>query len=425
MHQAIIAKVDKIIEIPGANTIQIAKVLGEDVIVGKDITEGFVGIFFPVDLQLSEAYCHENSLYRHSQNNKDVCKKGFFEDSRRVRAQPFMKVKSCGYFAPLESLDYTGATHWQLGQTFDTVNGVKICEKYISEEVKKKMANSSTKAKKIAAYPTFEKHVDSEQFKHYAERIPTGSLIYFHNKLHGTSFRVAMKKESLALPKWKQWLNKVAPIFSDQTDFKLVVGTRNVVIENQEKDGYHGSEAFRFEVADVLKPYLEPGMQVFGEIVGYANGKTIMPNHDIRLLKEKKFTQKYGDTNTYAYGCKEHQYRFHIYRITRETVDGKNVDLSQIELEEWCDNRDLNRTYDVRAPIIYDGDVETLRNIVEALTEREINLGEDPQFPGMVGEGVILRVESGKSRPDFYKSKSFPFKVMEGLCETEDMETSS
>lgn len=133
-HRAFVAKIDKVIEITGAENIQVAKVLGEDVIVSKDMSEGFVGVFFPVDLQLSEQYCHENNLFRDSTKNKDISKKGFFDDNRRVRSQPFMRVKSCGYFAPINSLDYVmfgdaEKVGWNVGESFDELNGIKICKK--------------------------------------------------------------------------------------------------------------------------------------------------------------------------------------------------------------------------------------------------------------------------------------------------------
>src|SRR5690606_29317689 len=104
MHKCIVSKVEKTIEIPGADNIQIGIVLGESVVISKDIGEGYVGLFFPVDLQLSEEFCRINNLNRDSTKNADQTKKGFFDANRRVRAQPFLKVKSQGYFADIESI---------------------------------------------------------------------------------------------------------------------------------------------------------------------------------------------------------------------------------------------------------------------------------------------------------------------------------
>lgn len=75
--------------------------------------------------------------------------------------------------------------------------------------------------------------------------------------------------------------------------------------------------------------------------------------------------------------------------------------------------------------MIYNGDEETLRELVENLTERPEHLGEDHQFSGMIGEGIIIRVDTNKTNPKFFKCKNYPFRVMEGLADVVDMETVS
>lgn len=47
-NQAIIAKIDRVIDIPGADNIQVGVVLGESVIVSKERGVGKVGVLFPV-----------------------------------------------------------------------------------------------------------------------------------------------------------------------------------------------------------------------------------------------------------------------------------------------------------------------------------------------------------------------------------------
>ena len=234
MHKAIIAKITEVIEIPGADKIHLAKVLGESVVVSKDWGVGFVGVLFPVDLQLSEEFCHRNNLFRDSEKNTDKTKKGFFENTRRVRAQPFLKVKSEGFFADLSCLDYIGGvSDCAVGTAFDEVNGKVVCQKYVSEAAKVAKGNSSVKAAKKNYAPFFEKHVDSEQFKHYAQNIPKGALLSFHAKVHGTSARMAYTLVEVELPKWKQLVNRVVNIFPAQK-WDYVVGTRNVVLKTHE-----------------------------------------------------------------------------------------------------------------------------------------------------------------------------------------------
>lgn len=423
-HKAIVAKITEVMPIPGADKIHVAVVLGERVIVSKEWGVGFEGILFPVDVQLSEEFCFENNLYRRSEMNKDKEKKGFFDDNRRVRAQPFLKVKSEGFFAGKECIAYAGDSNLKLGESFDEVNGKKICQKYLTEKAKIARGNAVTKQAKKNYAPFFEKHVDSEQFKHYAENIPKGSLLSFHAKVHGTSARMAYTKVSVDLPKWKELVNKLIPVFPTEK-WEHVVGTRNVVLQDSNKEGFHGSEQFRFDVMEKVKPFLEQGMTIYGEIAGFANGKPIMPKHSVEVLKDKQFTKKYGKDVTYSYGCKEHEFRFHVYRITYLNHEGENVDFTQAQLEKWCKDRDILATVEVHPPMVYDGDSVKLRALVESLTERPELLTEDYIDPSHVSEGIIIRVDSGKMKPDFYKSKSYAFRCMEGLCKAEDPEDMS
>lgn len=423
MHKAIVAKIDRVEEITGANTIQIGYVLGERVVLSKDWSVGDIGILFPEGLQLSEDFCHHNNLYRHSEKNKDITKKGFFEDTRRVRSQPFMKVKSDAFFADLNSVTYCGGfmNINSVGHQFDEINGHKICEKYISEKAKVKIANGQQKKVKLNVVPDFHKHVDTEQFKHYVGNIPKGALLSFHSKKHGTSHRQGLLPVQLQLPKWKQWANKLGNIFPT-SEYQHVVGTRNCILDNSDKQGFHGSEQFRYDVAKQIEPYLIEGMQVYGEIVGYVNGKPIMPNGDVKSLKDKAYTKKYGDTVVFKYGCAEHEFKFHIYRITLQ-CGAIVIDFTDAQLKHWCECYGFQSTLDVHAPVVYDGNQEALCELVERLTERPECLTEDHTDPTMISEGIIIRVDYGNLRPKFYKSKSYAFKVMEGLVEAPDEET--
>lgn len=435
-HKIIVARIARVEPIPNADKIQVGYVLGEPVVISKEHPVGDIGLFFPVDLQLSEEYVWENNLSRRAENNKDKDKTGFFDENRRVRAQPFLKVKSCGLFMPLDSIAFTGVflNSSSEGLAFDELNGHKLVQKYISEASKIKGEANQTKSVKKNFAPFFAKHVDSEQFKHYAERIQKGSLLHFHAKVHGTSARMGY------LPVQKPdtrpaWLQKVSGIynkvFGKTTEpeyvYDYVLGTRNVVLklDEAEKEGFHGKEQFRFDVFETVKPFLEKGMTIYGEIAGFVNGGSIMPKHNIKDLKSKDFTKRYGDSITYSYGCKEHEYRFHIYRITMTTEAGTQIDWTQAQIDRWCLSHGLNGPEEVAPATIYNGDVEALRLLVEELTERPLFLTEDYIDPSHVSEGIIIRVDTGKLVPDFYKSKSFAFRAMEGLETVENIEDCS
>jgi hypothetical protein len=437
-HQAIVAKITEVIEIPGADRVQISVVLGEHCVTSKEWCVGDAGVLFPVDLQLSEEFCHQNNLNRDKSKNKDQEKAGFFDANRRVRAQPFLKVKSTGLFMPMSSLEgfctQEDVQKLTVGTQFDSLNGKKICQKYISEKTRNAIGNNGTKAKKKTLVPDFKEHIDTENFKYSINKIKKGDVIYFHSKRHGTSLRSARTKvykdKSDVVSKLKQTINKITKrdLFEieQEWNWEYVTGSRRVILDAEKVgDGWHGNNSYRFEVTDVLKPYLEDSYCAYGEIVGFVNGSPIMGKHNVKDLKDKRYIEKYGDTITYKYKCKEHQYKFHIYRITYMDVNGNTRDMSQKELEKFCKDRDIPCTLEVHPPIVYDGDEEKLRTLVESLTERPEVLTEDFEDSSMISEGIILRIENGNTTPLFLKSKSYPFLCMESIIEAVDPEDAS
>lgn len=423
-NQAIIARVTEVIEIPGANTVHVAVVLGEFCVTSKDVIKGSVGILFPEGLQLSEEYVFENSLSRKADNNKDKNKTGFFEENRRVRAQPFLKVRSTALFMPVDSIDYTDTAFDSLavGTQFDTLNGHKICQKYMNAATLKAASTGQGKSQKKNITPNFVEHVETAQFKHVAAQIPVGSLIYFHAKKHGTSGRTAHTQIVQALPLWKRVVNKVVAIFPE-SEWGFVTSTRRVVLKGEDAKGFHGNETFRQQVTDQLKPFLTQGMTAYYEIVGFVNGGSIMPKHSVAALKDKAYTKKYGDTVTYKYGCQEDQFKFHIYRLTMQGVDGVIRDLSQAAMEKWCQERELPHTLEVHPPMLYNGNEMQLRYLVDQLTDRPEVLAEDYEDAGHISEGIVLRIETGKDVPMFVKSKSYAFRVMEGIASVTEVDT--
>lgn len=421
-HQAIIAKVTELIVIPNADKVQIARVLGENVVVSKSVEVGDIGVFFPEGSQLSFEYCHNNNLHRNSELNSNTEYKGFFDTNRKVRAQPFLKVKSEAYFAGLESLSFAGDTSTlKVGDKFEDFNGVHICKKFYSEKALKAKGNSETKAKKPSLTPFFKEHVETGQFKHNTHLLKKGDLISIQTKKHGTSFRSSYTKVLTQLPKWKETINKFIKIFPTES-YEYVTGTRRVVLDSPTKEGFHGSEGYRFEVTETLKPYLQKGMTIYGEIVGFVNGKPIMSTHSTKELKDKAVNKKYGDTITYKYGCQEGQYKFHIYRITLTTEDGTTIDFTQQQLVQWCKDHDLSPSVDLVEQFVYDGDIEKLSALVDTLTERDEVLTEDFEDVSHISEGVIIRVDRETLVPLFLKSKSYFFKVMEGISTEKEVD---
>jgi len=422
-YNAVIAKIDRTVAIDGADNIQVGFVLGNPVIISKTMMEGTIGVFFNVDTKLSEEYCRVNNLFRDKDRNSDPTKTGFFDANCRVRAQPFMKVKSCGYFAPANSLDYTGEFALKVGSSFSELNGKHICEKYVSPATQKAINARKNKAKQkvTKSAPHFKQHTDTAQFNSNLHRVNEGDLVSIYAKRHGTSARYGFTKLSLDIPKWQQFVNKFAKIFPTE-QWEYMAGTRRVNLfpEDSDKVGFHGSEQYRYDILEELKPHLEKGMTIYGEICGYANEKLIMGAHSTKGLKNKAIKKKYGDKVEYTYGCTIGEKRFHIYRITMTSEAGESIDFTHHQIEAWCKLYGFEAPYLVYPQFVYRGDKDMLVDLIDGLTEREEMLTEDFIDPTHVSEGVVVRIDNGDLSPTFLKSKSFIFKVMEGIAKEKD-----
>lgn len=431
MYSAIVAKIDSINQIEGANTIAQAFVLGSSIIVSKDTDVGDVGIFFPEEGQLSHEYCSHNNLYRDPEKNEDKDKTGYFEDNRRVRTQKFMKVRSEGVFMPLKSIEFLGVDISKLkeGDKLHTINDHVLCQKYISPRTIRAMRDGKKKVAKIEA-PTFFQHVDTEQFNYCIKEIKPGSLITISQKVHGTSARYGYCLVKRPPEGLKHRINNFLmrgfgfEVFGySKPEYEYICGTRRVNLFEDKRglEDYHGTNAYRFKFLDQLKPYLEKGMTVYGEIYGWANGSPIMPPHDLSKVKDKKYEKKYGKNSVYAYGLPEGECDFLIYRIVESCEDGSIIDYTPFQLKDWCEKRGF-KSPEVLEQFIFDGDYEKLAEVVNKHVEGSDVMGEDWTDSRHLREGVVVRVDHSNKVPMFLKSKNFYFKVCEGIAKEENVD---
>ena len=56
-HCGYVVKISELNPHSNADRLQIATIFGASVIVGLDVKIGDLGVYFPIDLQLSEEYC--------------------------------------------------------------------------------------------------------------------------------------------------------------------------------------------------------------------------------------------------------------------------------------------------------------------------------------------------------------------------------
>lgn len=452
MSEIFVSKIIALTPIKNRDFIQSATVMGENVIVSIDSKVGDVGLFIQPETRLSVAFCHHNNLHRHKELNKDTTKAGYLEDNRKVNAITLNKVQSGGLFVPMTSLDYLGEGSikgLKVGDSFDKRCGEEICRKYISAQTAKAMKNKQGKGKKKAKWyelaggsvqaPDFAEHMSTKHFKYSVD--PTGSSycgiangcqITISNKVHGTSARYSNTKVVVKPGGIKGLINKYFPTFYKPTEeYQYLMGTRRVVkFKGKDDNGYHGSEEFRYAWLELLKPHLDRGLTVYGEIAGYAGESLIMATHKTSKIGDKKLRKKYGESMDYTYGCAKGKNRFHVYRITwTDPVTGKVAEFSQKHVDDWCEENGFLSGHHYES-FVFDGDIKSLYDMVMEHTERKEFNGSDPIDPSHLTEGVVVRIDSPEPGIGvrFLKSKQFAFCEMEshasasGVVDTEDAE---
>ena len=96
-----VVKVEHLRKHSNADRLQIATFFGNDTIVGLNTQIGDMGIYFPVDGQLSERYCAVNDLVRRKDENGKQCGGYLDPDKRNIKALKLRGEKSDGLFMKL------------------------------------------------------------------------------------------------------------------------------------------------------------------------------------------------------------------------------------------------------------------------------------------------------------------------------------
>ncbi len=420
MYKAIVTKI-KVRPHPNADRLQLGTCFGSQVVVGLDTPDECLGLFFPADGQVSKEFAEANDLIRRKDSEGKPAG-GMFDENRRVRSQKLRGEKSEGFWCPLTLLDFTNKSYTYLkeGDTLDTFEGFPICNKYFTKATKEK----KDKGKKSSRGDTlmFHKHVETEQFKFYANKIKAGSLITITTKLHGTSARVSNCLDNKPL----NLLEKVYKVFNKKYNpmiWKELLGSRNVILEKYNGDVWYGNDDFRYEANQPFKNNLHKGETIYYEIVGWVDTNTpIMGKQSTSKINDKAFIKKYGEEMVYSYGCSPGTREVYVYRITLTNEDGKSIDYSWDQLKARCHDLGVKTVIELDK-VIYDGDVRSLQDKVNSFTE-----GEDWIDSRHIREGVVIRVDFG-GETNFYKNKSFDFACLEGYAKDNrdfvDLEESS
>lgn len=406
-YSAQIVEIKNLISLENCDNIQGTMILGNHIIISNDVREGDVGVFFPVESKLSDDYLKFNNLYRDKTLNEDQDKQGFFELNGRVRCVKLRGSKSEGLFMPLESLSYCLSIYIpdlfieKLGESFDHINDIKICEKYVIPKRQQSQRSKQGKKPKISKIvpDQFHFHLDTEQLGRNLDRFTLDTPIQVSVKVHGTS---AISSNILCKKKLNLFhkLLLKSRIKLETTYYDNIYSSRKVIKNDDiNKTQHFYSEDIWQKGNDFLKEYLDKGMTIYYEIVGY--------------LSDNSYIQK-----GYDYGCDPGKFDIYIYRITYTNTDGKIYEFSSEQLQIWCKERGLKSVIELwRGTIqnlfdIYgcqltsenwkDNIVEYLRDIFEI--EKDCYLCKNK----VSFEGIVLR-KLDTLGFEAYKLKSFNF----------------
>ncbi len=402
---------------PKADKLQVVNITGNSVITGLDAKEGMAYIYFPLECAINKFYLAWSDSFAKPELNKDVSKKGFFQDSGRVRAVRLRSQPSEGYIVPVRSIvDWwnsmslvTGKVteeDFQLDTEFDHIDDLKLCEKYVNANAQRKLDNAANaeknrrgKVKRISKLVDnqFRFHIDTKQLKREIHNISPDDTITVSYKMHGASaiFAKILCKKKL---RWYEKLAKNLGITVLDSHYDYVYSSRRVVKNEYEEESKQNIHYYDTDIwslaAQKVNPSLKDGLSIYAELVGQTpTGSWIQKPYD--------------------YGTKEKQIAIYVYRITYTNPAGDVFEFTQPQVKRYCDKMGLPMV-----PIFYHGkakdlfpELSTEQHWHEAFLEalkKKYNEKDCHMCTNKVPEeGVCVILE--RDHFEAYKLKSFRF----------------
>jgi len=354
---ATIVSIQNIIPLEGCDNVVATRIMGNQVIISKDIQISDVGMFFPVETQLSNEYLSANNLYRKAEMNVDQTQKGYFEENGRIKCIKFRGHNSEGLFMPLKSLAFTLGVSidnysgiFNERDEFDKVNNIQICQKYVPKYTKvqgnpKEKTAKQPKVSKIVENQ-FRFHDDTSQLYKNLHNINPDDLIHISYKIHGTSGISAKILCNRKLSIVEKLAKNVFKLNINSTLYDYVNSSRKVLKNddlNPNPAGYYNEDIW--SIADKeLRPFLLDGMTLYYEIAGF------MPSGA-------------GIQGVFDYGCEPKQHKIFIYRITMTNLSGKVFEFSAKQVQDWCRDNGL-----VSVPELWYGKAKDLVSFEDTLS---------------------------------------------------------
>jgi hypothetical protein len=369
-YLATICKIGEIFPIEGADKLVKTVVNGYDIVIGKDHKEGDIVVYFPVECAINEMFLSKNNLFERSEfernANADSVKEylveleqadekgdtqaaeelsakiksmcGFFTKNGRVRILKLRGQYSQGFIAGVDSLvnydETLKDTDWEklVGTQFNYIDDKEFCKKYVppirghvnngggggNQSIWKKRMKRLKKFNRLVD-GQFAYHYDTKQLGEHINELNPNDNVSITVKVHGTSIimsNILVNRKLTTWEKIKKFFGCKVPL----TEYGNVYSSRGVIknqyINQGVTPGYYGCDIYGCVNRD-FSPYIDKGMTVYGEVVGYLENSTSM-------------IQKQHD-----YGCKTGHWKFMPYRITSTDENGNHTEWPIKQVDEW------------------------------------------------------------------------------------------
>jgi hypothetical protein len=399
-YSATVIRIHNLVKLEGATNLVGLPIFGMQAIISKEHTVGELGIVFPAECKLSDDFCKYNNLYRDATKNSDTTKSGYIEDSGRVKSLKLIKGKhiSTCLFMPISSLSYLGVNpeDFQEGDAFDSINGTRVCSKYVIEYQnngpKNKIRGLTKKFSRVDPIH-FPEHLDTDNYWKNKHKLNDDDWIIVTAKLHGSSGRFGNTLVKKKLSRFEKVL-KYFGFNIQETEYDTIAGSRRVIKDiksNDQFDHYYDVDLWNQEL-EKIQHLIPKNIQIFGELVGWVGEKAIQPNYTYQIEK--------GKTELY------------VYRVAFINENGYSVDFSWKQVKEFCNNNGLKHV-----PELWQGYHKDFDESIYMNKKFVKDLGFRNCLPldstAEVDEGVCIRVDGIK--PYILKAKSPVFLLGESV----------
>lgn len=472
-----VVKVGELVPVENSDRLMQTRINGESIVVNKaDVKEGDVMLYVSNECQINGWFLGTNNMYRHYtlNANKDEVEKriaedpdflksdegkamvGYFEDNGRVK---MIKLRGCPSFGVLfkpetlvKALMGMGNTEamnieWEslVGTDFDCIewkhspmmgdlkiDGYDDLLPFVRAYVPKYNEPRQHGMKGVSRWDRlnrmvpgqFKLHYDTAPLKKHLMDFNPKSEITVTVKMHGTSFICGNLLTNVPLRFFsiRRWLNEHlhTSIKESRQEYGMIVSSRKVIKNewggSDHPEGFYGQDIWT-EYGNIIFPYLDRGLTVYGEICGYLTGNAKMIQQD------------------YDYGCKQGENFLMLYRATKHE-DGQLRELSIDEVVQMtdvikarmrdADDKNVGRIFNIGGVRLYRGTIAQLlagigsvpdpamnydlRDFPDTLAQRCQIEDREPLCTGhnVPREGVVVRIE-GDEVPEAFKLKSLAF----------------